>query len=133
MPENEFGLSQIGQIAIRVRDVDRAVVFYRDRLGMRFLFQAPGLAFFQCGDISLMLTTAEAPEFDHPSSIVYFNVEDVETACATLKSRGVEFRSEPHVVHRAPEFDLWMAFFRDAEDNTLALMCRKAKGAAAKV
>ena len=124
----DFGLSRIGQIAIRVRDLDRAVEFYRDRLGMRFLFTAPGLAFFQCGDVRLMLSRAEVPEFDHPSSVIYFTVEDIDLAYRTLRGRGVEFRGEPHLIHRAEQYDLWMAFFRDLDDNTLAIMARKPKG-----
>ena len=124
----DFGLSQIGQIAIRVRDLDRAVEFYRDRLGMRFLFTAPGLAFFQCGDVHLMLSLPELPEFDHPASVIYFTVDDIDAAYRTLRGRGVEFRDEPHLIHRAESYDLWMAFFRDLDDSTLAIMERKPKG-----
>lgn len=127
--QTDFGLSQIGQLAIRVRDIDRAVEFYRDRLGMRFLFTAPpALAFFQCGDITLMLSLAESPEFDHPSSVIYFTVEDIDAAHRILGARGVEFRDAPHLIHRAESYDLWMAFFHDQDDNTLALMARKPKG-----
>jgi methylmalonyl-CoA/ethylmalonyl-CoA epimerase len=122
-----FGLSRIGQVAVRVRAIDRAVEFYRDRLGMQLLFQVPGMAFFQCGDVTLMLGLAESPEFDHPSSVIYYVVDDIESAYAALSARGVPFRGEPHLIHRAPDHDLWMAFFRDPDDNTLALMCRKAR------
>jgi len=62
---------QIGQIAITVKDVERAVHFYRDALGMRFLFQAGGLAFFDCGGVRLMLSVPEKPEYNHPASILY--------------------------------------------------------------
>ncbi len=126
--QTDFGLSQIGQIAVRVRDLDRAVEFYRDRLGMRFLFAAPGLAFFQCGDVQLMLSLPEVPEFDHPASVIYFTVDDIDLAYQTLRGRGVEFRGEPHLIHRAESYDLWMAFFRDLDDSTLAIMARKPKG-----
>ena len=122
-----FGLSRIGQIAIRVRDVERATAFYRDALGMPFLFSAPNLAFFQNGDVMLMLSPAEAAEFDHPSSIIYYLVDDIDAAYGTLTGRGVRFRDEPHVVHRAPDYDLWMSFFQDQDDNVLAIMCRKKK------
>jgi methylmalonyl-CoA/ethylmalonyl-CoA epimerase len=125
--ETRFGLSQIGQIAVRVRDLDRAVEFYRDRLGMRFLFTAPGLAFFQCGDVRLMLSGAETPEFDHPASVLYFTVEDIDGAYRTLRERGVAFRDEPHLIHRAEQYELWMAFFRDSDDNTFAIMAQKPK------
>ena len=125
--QTDFGLSQIGQIAIRVRDLDRAVEFYRDRLGMRFLFSAPGLAFFQCGDVRLMLGGAEVPEADHPASILYFTVENIDAAYETLRGRGVEFRDQPHLIHRAETYELWMAFFRDLDENNFAIMTRKPK------
>ena len=119
-------LTQIGQIAINVRDVQRAVAFYRDTLGMRFLFQAPGgLAFFDCGGVRLMLGVPERPEFAHPSSILYFTVTDIEATHRALAARGVDFRDAPHVIHRAADYDLWMAFFRDTEGNTMALMEEK--------
>lgn len=115
-------LSRIGQIAIVVKDVERATAFYRDVLGMRFLFTFPGLAFFDCDGVRIMLNRAEKKEFDHPSSILYFRVPDIQAAYNTLRERKVEFRDEPHVVARMPEHDLWMTFFRDLDDNVLALM-----------
>lgn len=121
----ELGLSRIGQIAIVVHDLERATAFYRDALGMRFLFEAPGLAFFQCGDIRLMLSRPESPEFDHPSSVIYFTVDDIEASFQAMKARGVAFRDEPHLIHKAPDHDLWMTFFHDLDRNTLALMCQK--------
>ena len=123
--QTNWGLSRIGQIGIRVHDLERAVEFYRDALGMQFLFQAPGLAFFQCGEVRILLGAAEQPEFDHPASIIYFNVDDIDSAYKTLTARGVEFRGKPHVVHRAETRELWMAFFRDSDDSTFALMCEK--------
>lgn len=115
-------LSQIGQIAINVRDVERAVAFYRDTLGMRFLFQVPNLAFFDCGGVRLMLGKAEKPEFDHPASILYYKVDDIQGVWRTLSSQGVRFEGEPHLIARMPDHELWMAFFRDSEENMLALM-----------
>lgn len=116
-------LEAVGQIAIRVRDVARAEAFYRDVLGMEHLFSVPpGLAFFLCGDVRLMLSTAEDEAFDHPASIVYYRVRDVPQAHRALAARGVRFEDEPHVVHRTEEYELWMTFFRDSEDNVLALM-----------
>lgn len=120
---NEFELTQIGQIAINVRDLQRAVAFYRDILGMRFLFQAPGgLAFFDVGGVRLMLGVAEKPEFSHPASILYYKVEDITAAYSTLTTRGVVFIDEPHLIAKLPTHELWMTFFRDSEDNVLALM-----------
>jgi methylmalonyl-CoA/ethylmalonyl-CoA epimerase len=116
-------LAQIGQIAINVRDVKRAVAFYRDTLGMRFLFQAPGdLAFFDCGGVRLMLGVAERPEFAHPSSVLYYKVDDINAAYEALKARNVSFIDEPHLIARMPDHELWMVFFRDSEENVLGLM-----------
>jgi methylmalonyl-CoA/ethylmalonyl-CoA epimerase len=115
-------LSQIGQIALNVHDLERAVAFYRDTLGMRFLFQVPNMAFFDCGGVRLMLGTAEKPEFDHPASILYYKVDDIQAAWQTLSTQGVRFEGDPHLIARMPDHELWMAFFRDSEENMLALM-----------
>ena len=129
MAEDAVGvrLSEIGQIAVYVDDVERAVRFYRDTLGMPFLFQAPpGLAFFQCGSVRLMLDKAARdahPDAHRTSSIVYYLVPDIRAAHAALKERGVEFVEAPHLIAPMPDHDLWMAFFKDTEGNTLALMC----------
>lgn len=118
----DFALSEIGQIAIRVKNLDRAVAFYRDTLGIQFLFKAPPqLAFFQCGSIRLMLSTPEKPEFDHPASPIYFNVKDIQQAYRILQERGAEFEGEPFVVHRDEKHELWMGFFRDPDRNLLAI------------
>ena len=122
-------LSQIGQIAVNVHDVDRAVRFYRDTLGMRFLFQAGTLAFFDAGGVRLMLSPPEKKEFDHPGSILYYRVADIEGTHAALAARAVDFLGAPHLIHKAPDHDLWMAFFKDSEGNTLALMAEKPRAA----
>jgi len=115
----------LGQIAIRVHDVGRATAFYRDRLGLPLLFEFTGLAFFQCGGVRLMLSRAEKPEFDHPGSILYYRVPDIEAAHAELSRRGVSFIDAPHVIHRTPESELWMTFFQDSEGNHAALMAER--------
>ena len=115
-------LSRIGQIGIVVHDVERATAFYRDVLGMRFLFAFPGLAFFDCDGVRLMLSKPEKAEFDHPSSILYFRVTDIQQAAASLRARDVRFDDEPHLIARMPDHDLWMTFFRDLDGNPLALM-----------
>jgi methylmalonyl-CoA/ethylmalonyl-CoA epimerase len=103
-------------------------MFYQDVLGLKLLFEAPpGLAFFDCGGVRLMIDRPEKPEFDHPSSILYFAVPDIQAAHAQLKQSGVHFEDEPHVIARMPDHDLWMAFFRDPEDNLMALMSEVAK------
>ncbi len=118
-----FGLSRIGQIAVVVHDLDRATAFYRDALGMKLLFAAPpNLAFFDAGGTRLMLDGGAEPEFDHPGSILYFDVPDVRDAYATLRGRGVPFIDEPHMVAPMPDGDLWMTFFKDPVGNTMAVM-----------
>jgi len=116
------GLARIQQISMNARDLPRAVAFYRDRLGMRHLFDGgPKLSFFDCAGIRLMLAIAEMPEFDHPGSIVYFAVEDIRATHRELAGRGVSFREPPHVVARMPGREIWMAFFDDSEGNLLAI------------
>ena len=116
------GLSRIHQISMRVHDVDRAVRFYRDALGLQFLFAAPPrLAFFDCGGVRLMLSTPE-PAFDHPGSILYFAVDDIRRMRETLTSRGVAFRTEPHRIATLADREVWLADFEDTEGNALALM-----------
>jgi methylmalonyl-CoA/ethylmalonyl-CoA epimerase len=119
-------LSDIGQIAIRATDLPRAIAFYRDVLGLPFLFQAPpGLAFFTCGSVQLMLSGAESPEFDHAASVLYFTVADIDAAHRTLADRGVAFRDQPHQIHQTGGKALWMTFFNDSEGNVFALMSWK--------
>ena len=123
--EAEFCLSSIGQIAVNVHDLDRAVAFYRDKLGVKHLFTvSPKMAFFDCNGISLMLGLPETPEFDHPSSTIYFNVDDIQKATEILSSRGVQFVEQPTFVANMGSYDLWLAFFRDSEQNILAMMSR---------
>ena len=121
MASEDFTLSDIGQIALTVENVDRATGFYRDVLGMRHLFSAGTMSFFDCGGVRLMLGMAEGEGATH-SSILYFRVDDIEAAHRTLHGRGVEFVHEPRLVHPAEDHDLWMGFFKDTEGNVLALM-----------
>lgn len=123
-----FGLDRLGQIYVTAHDLPRAVAFYRDRLGMRFLFEVPSMAFFQCGAVTIMLGTPESPEFDHKASILYYAVDDIGAAHRTLAERGVPVVREPALTHRAPDHELWIGFYEDSEGNTLALMARKPLG-----
>jgi len=116
------GITRLGQVAIPVHDVARATAFYRDVLGLRFLFQAGQLAFFDCGGIRLMLDRPEKPEFDHPSSILYFAVPDIQAAHRRLVDAGVRIVEVPRLIAPMPDHDLWMGFFRDTEGNVMALM-----------
>ena len=116
------GLGRLHQISMRVHDVDRAVRFYRDALGLPFMFEAPPrLAFFNCAGVRLMLSTPE-PGFDHPGSVLYFAVDDISAAWALLVSRGVAFRDQPHKIATLADREVWLAEFQDSEGNTLALM-----------
>lgn len=115
-------LSRIHQISMRAHDVERAIRFYRDALGLPFLFAAlPRLAFFDCDGVRLMLSTPE-PGFDHPGSVLYFAVDDIGRTHAALKARGVIFTGEPHKVATLADREVWLAEFRDTEGNALALM-----------
>jgi methylmalonyl-CoA/ethylmalonyl-CoA epimerase len=123
-----IGITGLGQIAINAKDVERAAAFYQDKLGLKLLFKAPpGLAFFDCGGVRLMLDRAEKREFDHPSSVLYFSVPDIQAAFGKLKESGVPFEDEPHMIAKMPTYDLWMTFFRDSEGNLLALMSEVAR------
>jgi methylmalonyl-CoA/ethylmalonyl-CoA epimerase len=116
-------LSGIGQIFVNAKDLDRAIAFYRDTLGMQFLFQAPpAMAFFDCGGIRIMLGVPERPDLDHPASVIYYKVDDIEKTYETLNERGVIFITKPHLVASMRDYDLWLADFKDSEGNILALM-----------
>ena len=118
----EFGLSRIGQIAVPVSDIERAIAFYRDTLGMRFLFQAPpGLAFFDCAGVRLMLDGPARAQAGN-SSVIYYKVPDLYAAFEILSGRGIVFEAKPELIANLPDHELWMAFFRDPDANLLALM-----------
>jgi methylmalonyl-CoA/ethylmalonyl-CoA epimerase len=120
------GLSRIGQIAMNAHDLDRAIRFYSDALGLPFLFRAPPqLAFFDCGGVRLLLDVPEDKEFAHPGSVLYFAVDDIQQMHQLLLSRGVRFRQGPHLVAKLPDREVWMAFFDDTEGNVLALMSER--------
>jgi catechol 2,3-dioxygenase-like lactoylglutathione lyase family enzyme len=131
--KNDLSLTSIGQIAIRVLDLERAIITYRDKLGLRFLFQAPpALAFFDCGGVRLMLSPPEPGEFDHAASPLYFNVRDIRASHAELSGRGVVFRTAPHPIADLGDRVLWLSDFDDGEGNIFALMAEIPKNAAAK-
>ncbi len=122
MTSSPLGLSSIGQISINVHNIQEAVSYYRDILGMKFLFEVPTMAFFDCGGVRIMLGLPESPEFDHPSSVIYFKVQNLQASYDGLVKRGVNFVSKPHLVAPMRDHDLWMAFFKDPDNNFLALM-----------
>lgn len=118
-------LVRIGQIAVRVRELDTAIEFYRDTLGLEFLFRVPRMAFLDCGGVRLMLAVPEEEEYDHPASTLYFEVAEIEGAFRELSSRGVPFEGPPHRVADLGTRELWMAFFRDPAENLMALMAER--------
>ena len=121
MDEPAFGLHNIGQVAITVTDVDRATAFYRDVLGMRFLYSYPGMAFFDCDGVRLYLTIPTDDRFAG-RAVIYFTVSSVEEAFAAIVERGAPIESHPRVVHATDTYDLWMAFFRDPDANQIGIM-----------
>ena len=126
--QKNISLTEIGQISVNVHDLDRAVAFYKETLGMKHLFTVPGrMSFFDCGGIRLMLAIPERADLDHPSSILYFKVQNIEEAHEILESCGVHFETKPMLVAPMATHDLWLAEFRDSENNVFALMCEKPK------
>lgn len=123
----DLASARIGQLLVPVDDFDRGIAFFRDTLGLPFLFAAPPqMAFFQCGDVRLLVGVMPAGEKPQRGSTIYFRVEDIEATHATLQGRGVRFRAAPHRVHRSGAMELWLAEFEDPDGNALALMCEMA-------
>ena len=121
MTDEDFGLTSLGQILMPVKDLARALAFYRDTLGIRFLFEVPRMAFFDLDGVRLML--AEQDEnANHSGSLLYYRVDDIEGAAALLSGRGVSWAQKPTLIAEMGDHDLWMAFFQDSEGNQLALM-----------
>jgi catechol 2,3-dioxygenase-like lactoylglutathione lyase family enzyme len=119
--DSDLRLGQLGQIGMTVTDLDRSVAFYRDTLGLKFLFRVPNLAFFDCAGIHLMLGLPEANgEMFKP--ILYFRVDDIQKAADELFRRGVAFETKPALVARMEKHDLWLAAFRDPDRNVIELM-----------
>ena len=124
----DAAITALGQVALTVSDVDRSTAFFRDKVGLRFLFAAPPqLAFFDLGGVRLMLSAPEGDFKPGVSSVLYLRVDDIMAAHAAMKARGVSFIDEPHLIAPMPDHDLWMSFFRDPDGNTLALMCERPK------
>lgn len=117
----DFGLARIGQIGLTVKDLDRAVAFYRDTLGMKLLFRVPNMAFFDCAGIRLMLGLPEGTN-EVFRSLIYYRVDDIDKAFQILSARGVAFETKPRLIARLENHDLWLAAFRDPDQNVVELM-----------
>lgn len=124
-PTQNFG--ELGQVSFAVTDLERAVAFFRDKVGLPFLFQVGpgGLAFFSLGSVRLMLTKPEGEVAAGANSTLYLKVADIDVSVAELTSRGVVFDDEPQLIAEMPDHELWMAFFRDPDGSLLGLMCEK--------
>ncbi len=120
--DSTLGITKLDQIAISVKDLARATAFYKDVLQLPHMFSVGNqLSFFDCGGVRLMLSRPETPELDHPSSILYFKVPDIQRAHAALVDGNVRIEDPPHLIAKMDNYDLWMSFFRDSENNLLAL------------
>jgi len=120
--------STVAQLLIPVENLDRAIAFYRDTLGLRYLFSAPPqMSFFQCGSVRLLIGVPAPEQPRQRGSQVYFQTSDIHAVFDTLSKRGVSFRVKPHVVHRTPTTELWLAEFLDPDGNQLALMSETPK------
>ena len=125
---NDSAVTALGQVALTVNDVARSTAFYRDTVGLRFLFAAgPSLAFFDIGGVRLMLSAPEGTIEPGGGAVVYLKVADIMAAYAEMQARGLEFEDAPHLIASMPDHDLWMTFFRDPDGNMLALMAERAK------
>lgn len=112
---------QIGQIALTVTDIVRSKDFYQNTLGMKFLFDAGTMAFFQCGDIRFMIGASE-DQAPRGGTLLYFKVQDIHHTHEVLKGNGVVFHQSPHLVARMPDHELWIAFLKDPDENILGVM-----------
>ena len=122
----EHRLSEIGQIAVTVGDVDRALTFYRDALGLPFLFRAgPNLAFLMAGSVRIMLSTPQGAGEVGRNSILYFKVTDLAAVYAAVVGRGAREERAPRLTARMPDHELWIGLVRDPDDNLVGLMEEK--------
>ena len=116
-------ITSIGQIAIAINDLPSSIEFYQSKLGLELLFEVPpAMAFFQCGDLRLMLTTLQGDEKDHNTSVIYYRVADIHSTSERLKAAGVTFIQEPQLTAKMPDHELWMAFIRDPNQNLIGIM-----------
>ena len=127
MTHTNLANATIAQLLIPVSEFDAGVSFYRDTLGIPFLFAAPPqMAFFNCGGVRLLVGVMPAGQAAQRGSAIYFKVSDIEAVFTTLRDKGVPFRAEPHLVHRTAQSELWLAEFNDPDGNQLALMSERA-------
>ncbi len=119
---NGRSIEKIGQIGVPVKDLNRAISFYKERLGLPLLFQTETMAFFDVGGVRLLLSLPETEAFAHAGSVIYFQVEDIQATYQMMKEKGVSFIGAPHRIAKVRQTETWMAFFKDSEGNTHAYM-----------
>ena len=117
-----INVTGLAQVAFSVRDLDRAVVFYRDVLGLTFLFNAPPqMAFLQCGQTRLMLSAQPGGDAEsHP--ILYYAVTDIQSAFEDLARKGASIKQQPHMIARLGSNDLWLGFTEDPDGHPVGIM-----------
>jgi len=115
-------IQKVAQIGVPVKDLERSISFYKDLVGLPLLFNTNNMAFFECNGVRLLLSLPEKDEFAHASSVIYFQVDSIKEKYEELKSKGVLFIDEPHIVAKMGQTETWMTFFKDSEENTHALM-----------
>lgn len=122
----EHKVSDIGQIAITVSDVSQALVFYRDVLGLEFLFSpAPTLAFLRAGSVRIMLSTPQGAGAVGANSVLYFKVNEIENVFTAIVERGAQVERPPQLAAQMPDHALWIGFVRDPDGNLVGLMEEK--------
>lgn len=115
-------IKKVGQIGIPVKNLEKAIHFYQEKLELSLLFHTDTMAFFECNGLRLLLSLPEKEEFAHSSSVIYFQVENIREVYEDLLDKGVTFMDEPHVVAKIGQTETWMTFFKDSEENTHALL-----------
>ncbi|QOR68801.1 VOC family protein [Cytobacillus suaedae] len=115
-------IQKVAQLGVPVKDINRAIDFYKEKLGLSLLFNTDSMAFFECNGLRLMLSLPEKDEFAHSSSVIYFQVNNIKESYENLLGKEVSFIDKPHVVAKMGQTETWMVFFKDTEGNTHALM-----------
>ncbi|HEX7063505.1 MAG TPA: VOC family protein [Bacillales bacterium] len=121
MAKRHLNIQKVGQVSVPVHDLGKAVQFYQEVLELPFLFEAPNMAFFECNGLRLLLSIPENDQFDHPSSTLYFQVEDIQRSFELLTERGTAVLGKPHKIAEMDGMETWMAFFKDPDENIHAL------------
>ncbi len=116
-------IQNIGQVAIAISDLRKSVAFYKEILGLKLLFEVPpNLAFLECGNTRLMLTTLQGDDKDHHTSVIYYQVEDIQYSTEQLEQQGIVFERKPQMAAKMEDHELWIGFLRDPDQNLIGIM-----------